>query len=586
MRRLLTVAMLAFSFVLYFVLNFSDVSAISSKVLISQIQAGASSSEISITTETSATKEYISIYNNDLNDIDITNWCLSNKSNVHFNCFIPGTLNLRYILPSFGYATISSDSFSTQNSYTPDFIYPTTNHTSGSITGSTDNITLLDADGGNVDTVTWDKSLTGGSVFVRKFLSDSTLKMLDTDSIDDFQKSTSLSIVPSSLSELLLIVDICPNIAGTQDIIPDGYVFDSTGDCVVPPDVCLNIDGLQLSLPVGYGLDERGNCVNLDLCPNLDGLQLVVPFGYKMSEDNDCVVNLLSIKINELLANAVGDDDGNEFIELYNPNNETVDLSFYKLQVGTGTVKTYQFPSGDYINPHEYKSYNNHDIGFTLVNSGSTVSIINIYGEEVDKTSYSNSDEGMAWALIGGVWQFTNQPTPGQENLISIEELVTDSGDVLGAKICAPNQYLSPDTNRCRLIVVQTPCKDGQYRSEETNRCRSIASDVSVLQSCAENQERNPATNRCRLIASSSSEPTPCAEGQERNPDTNRCRNIVSSIPQAEYRVEPIPVIRNSSDLWILGGVLVAAFGYAIWEWRYEIKQLFIKYGKYFQFNK
>ncbi len=43
-----------------------------------------------------------------------------------------------------------------------------------------------------------------------------------------------------------------------------------------------------------------------------------------------------------------------------------------------------------------------------------------------------------------------------------------------------------------------TPCKEGQERNPATNRCRSIASAVAELIPCDEGYERNPATNRCR----------------------------------------------------------------------------------------
>lgn len=59
-------------------------------------------------------------------------------------------------------------------------------------------------------------------------------------------------------------VDVCPNIDGMQDQIPDGYVKDEDGNCVVitvDTDVCPNIDGMQDEVPAGYERDQDGNCV-------------------------------------------------------------------------------------------------------------------------------------------------------------------------------------------------------------------------------------------------------------------------------------------------------------------------------------
>jgi len=586
MRRLLKVAMLAILFCLTCSIGNQRVGAISPNIVISQVQLGDA---------VSASNEFVELYNNSDDDVEVTDWCLYYASATStilgskMACIVPGNDTLHLYLPAKNFIfAISSALAASSPAIGSDLTF------SATLSGTSGHLRLINKQAVEIDKVGWGTAASPetlaittapvGKILQRKIIAPNILQDTDNNSLDFELSLKRTSYVYGSIYE---VQDLCANIPDIQTSVPSGYTTDGSGNCLPPPvDICLNIDGVQTILPVGYELDDSGKCVNLDLCPNLDNVQLVIPEGYHFSEDGQCLIDLPTLKINELLANAVGNDDGNEYIEIYNPNDEIVDLSFYKLQVGSGSEKTYSFPLGNYINPHEYKIFTDKDINFTLVNSGSIVSILNTYDDIVDTSTYGNSDEGMAWALIGSTWQFTNQPTPGSSNLASLEDIVTDNGDVLGAKICAPNQYLNPDTNRCRLIVVETPCKDGQYRSEETNRCRSIATDASVIQLCAENQERNPETNRCRLITSVTSEPTPCKEGQERNPETNRCRNIVSTIPEAEYRVEPIPVIRNSSDVWILVGVLVVAFGYAVWEWRYEIKQLLSKIQKYFHSSK
>ena len=206
-------------------------------------------------------------------------------------------------------------------------------------------------------------------------------------------------------------------------------------------------------------------------------------------------------------------------------------------------------------------------------------------GTLIDETPvYINPNEGMAWALINDVWQYTNQPTPGTVNVVALVEISSDLTITSNLVPCAANQYRSPDTNRCRLIAtsssILTPCKDGQYRSEETNRCRSIASDSTFLTPCDEGQERNPATNRCRSISAvlGTSDLAPCKAGQERNPATNRCRNVASAIPTAKYKPEQTNESTNNYIIWwSLAAVLSVAIIYGIWEWRHEIKSLFRK---------
>jgi len=393
-----------------------------------------------------------------------------------------------------------------------------------------------------------------------------------------------------------IVHDECSNIPDIQTKLPDGYEVDSSGNCnPIPVDVCNNLDGVQQGLPEGMEFDVNGGCVVIvDKCSNLDDFQTVVPNGFLKGDNDICSLGLLPLQITELLPNAVGSDDGNEFIELYNPNKTDINLSSYIFYVGGNYTHAYSFPIGSYIKTGEYKAFLNDGIKFTLVNTTSSVHLFGIDNLLIDETQiYNDPPDGMAWALIDNTWQYTNQPTPNEANKVSlvepepiIKEENNDPGTVSNLMPCASNQYRSPETNRCRLIVAVssslTPCKDGQYRSEETNRCRSIASDVADLTACAEGQERNPETNRCRSITAvlGASDLKPCEEGQERNPETNRCRNIVSAIPVADYAPEQTFEQSNNYILWwSLAGVGAVAIIYGIWEWRQEIVKLVQKIG-------
>jgi hypothetical protein len=224
-------------------------------------------------------------------------------------------------------------------------------------------------------------------------------------------------------------------------------------------------------------------------------------------------------------------------------------------------------------------TFSNNDIKYTLVNTSGNVILRSADDTLIDETLiYENPSDGMAWAVIDNVWQYTDQPTPGAVNVASSVEIESEVALSSNLAPCADNQYRSPETNRCRLIATSvstlTPCKDNQYRSEETNRCRNIASDATALAPCDEGQERNPETNRCRSIASvlGASDLVPCKEGQERNPETNRCRNVASAMPQAEYKPEQTNQSANNYIIWwSLGAVLLVAIIYGIWEWRHEI---------------
>jgi hypothetical protein len=75
--------------------------------------------------------------------------------------------------------------------------------------------------------------------------------------------------------------DVCPNLEGNQEEVPEGLIVDDQGNCVEPPDVCP---------------DKPGNQTNpdecpppTDVCPNLDGVQESVPDGKVKDDQGNCV---------------------------------------------------------------------------------------------------------------------------------------------------------------------------------------------------------------------------------------------------------------------------------------------------------
>lgn len=109
--------------------------------------------------------------------------------------------------------------------------------------------------------------------------------------------------------------DICPNIIGFQDKVPDNYIKDKGGLCSLKVDYCKNIEDIQSNIPNGYVLNDSGQCVILnnenkdiffpdinkdslgtnsievynDFCLNLFGLQSYLPDGFVSNDKKDCV---------------------------------------------------------------------------------------------------------------------------------------------------------------------------------------------------------------------------------------------------------------------------------------------------------
>jgi len=133
-------------------------------------------------------------------------------------------------------------------------------------------------------------------------------------------------------------------------------------------------------------------------------------------------IGLMAPTITELLPNpdGTGNDATDEFIELYNPNSATFDLSGFGLQVGTTTLHSYTFPSGTTLPPHGFTAFYSKQTGLSLSNSGGQAKLLDPFASSIAATAvYGTAKDGQTWALADGKWYWTTKPTPGATNVIN-----------------------------------------------------------------------------------------------------------------------------------------------------------------------
>ena len=116
--------------------------------------------------------------------------------------------------------------------------------------------------------------------------------------------------------------------------------------------------------------------------------------------------------ISEFLPNPEGNDEGKEFVEIFNYGDEAIDLEGFILKIGKKKINLQ-----GRIEPKEYFVISNKDNNFYIRNQGE---ILKLYfdNQEIFSVSYqSKAPEGKSFSRKeDGKWEFT-EPTPGKENI-------------------------------------------------------------------------------------------------------------------------------------------------------------------------
>ncbi|HUC20377.1 MAG TPA: lamin tail domain-containing protein [Candidatus Polarisedimenticolaceae bacterium] len=132
--------------------------------------------------------------------------------------------------------------------------------------------------------------------------------------------------------------------------------------------------------------------------------------------------SLAAITISEALVDPISPlhDSDDEFIELYNPNAEPMQLKDYRLRCGSSFHDYYQLPSL-LIPSMGYVVLYARQTGLGLTNGGGTVQLLDPDSNVIDQTPpYPAAPAGQAWAAFDGGWQWTLQLTPGQPNVLAV----------------------------------------------------------------------------------------------------------------------------------------------------------------------
>jgi len=482
-------------------------SAIDDAVLIYQVQTGGNT----------ATQEFVSIYNNGLAAIDITDWCItyssaSDASQTQLGCFRSSEANSRVMLGAHSTALIATNEFLQNHpSLQPDLVFP------AGIAATGGHIKLINRDGVIMDTLGWGTATRpentsapaspAGKILERLVNEDDRLLDINNNSIDfsvvAFTSLANGNVYEESMPDLptaeftLKITELMPDAAGA-DTGKEYIEFYNSGDAPI------NLNDYMLQVSPNFSK-------NYDL-PDV----ILQPKQY---------ISLTDIQTGIILPNT---------------------SASVRLLSTEGTVISI---TQSYSGLEEQTAWAWHDSSWqkTFMQTPNAANII-MADKPCPEGETRNSETG--YCISASTSNEESPTTP-----------------------CLPGYERNTVTNRCRKLTVASilqACKLTQTRNPGTGRCHNIATQSKSVV-CKINQQRNPTTNRCRNIAAASTAKN-CPAGQERNPDTGRCRKIAKSKASMQ-NVKDIksPMIVNSAKWWMAGVAAIGSAGYAIFEWRREI---------------
>jgi hypothetical protein len=131
------------------------------------------------------------------------------------------------------------------------------------------------------------------------------------------------------------------------------------------------------------------------------------------------VAEALPVLLNELYIDPADPllDSEDEWVEIYNPANQDVDLAGYCLYTGTTFSYKHCFDGNQNLAALDYLTVSSGESSLALSNSGGAGKIVSPSGEIIDQTTYATAKNGLAWAkTASGEWQWTTTPTPATTN--------------------------------------------------------------------------------------------------------------------------------------------------------------------------
>lgn len=166
-------------------------------------------------------------------------------------------------------------------------------------------------------------------------------------------------------------------------------------------------------------------------------------------------------------------DANDEFVEIYNPNDEPVQLEDYILQTGSSFQNRVVIGSG-VIAPHGYAVVTSGDSSLSLSNNGTGVRLLDPSGVlRYEAPSYGKALAGQGWMFNGSTWQWTTTPTAAAANLLTLPPPPAAKSTTKKAASSSVTKKATPKTSVAKVASASTS-KPAESSLAEDNKESSV----------------------------------------------------------------------------------------------------------------
>lgn len=387
--------------------------------------------------------EWVEIYNNSSQSIDLTDWRFNDGSNHIFNVPPEKGSQGSIIINPFTYAILADNALTFLNDHAS--FSGTVIDTVMSLNNTGDILKIIDNENKEIDLFGYQSSW-GGS---RNEKTLEKINFLSGNNQSNWQESVNNGGTPG-YSNSLLIISTIPS----PTPVPSSIITPSPAITVTPSPLpasqsqiesTVGLSVVSASLPFVTSSPSPSPIVSELPLPSMTS-QLIIDsqVSAQSAETNISQFALIEnleennpqIYINELLPNPKGDDKIYEWIEIYNNSSAMVDLSGFILEDISG--KSFIFPSGKKIEPNSFLVIYYPETNISLNNNGDLIKLFSsqINGKKlISEVQYESVQEGYSVVRnLDGQYVQTTEISPGAVNIIKEPQSKDDKSEKISDK--------------------------------------------------------------------------------------------------------------------------------------------------------